>query len=132
MSKFVLRYGGKDAKSNNKSNNSNNNNDPVEVDTEMETYFSVHNRTVTGNRTIDIVPELAIPASFCVDSFSNKVLACPRTKLASTAKVLKCCPFGKELKHPLLSGCIQSDLNPVRLHLFKLSDQVTLFHVPVV
>lgn len=52
-----------------------------------------------------------IPSTFCVDSVAGKVLACAREKLSSTTKVQKCCPFGKDLKYPLLSGCVQSDLN---------------------
>ena len=91
-------------------------------DSEMETYFSVYNRSLgssssnntdSNNNDNNGDPDFKIPASFCVDWVSEKVLSCPRMKLASSAKVLKCCPFGKELKHPLLSGCIPSDINQV-------------------
>ena len=93
-------------------------------DSEMETYFSVYNRsrsssssssnnTDSNNNDNNGDPDFKIPASFCVDWVSEKVLSCPRMKLASSAKVLECCPFGKELKYPLLSGCIPSDINQV-------------------
>lgn len=90
----------------------------------LQTFYDIDERVVptnSGNGNSSRVlhqfevnrrQKLTIPSSFCVDD--RKALMCPRTRF-DRAKILKCCPFGEEVKFPLVNEaieCVPSEPRP--------------------